>query len=607
MLRYGWTRTLGICKNITGALLPVTASSFLCTRATTNNREPQLTDSYIALLKSANDAREVLEFLPTITRSKQDRHAYTLPALKTLFEMLKNGKSTLRPAQIIQHPRFADLCQAVRQESRSFQMNDITECLKILTYFGVHTNSEIMTVLLQLIRHQINDVTLDHIVFLSFILKKHDRTPLVEALQIALPMLLQVQIGYKLDHENVEQLVSLLEFVSLHRVNDRTVMNIVSALTLHGTKLSPEQAIVTLKALATFPTFLPQYEKLLQNVFTVLGRDLGRLSFKMIDYVLKKVMDKNLDQLPMFYHEQFLTQCAQYVIDNDVGLLKALYILKKLNKISFLHVPLLDYVARHEGNVSLVPQSGIITIVAGFSNANYAPSNWATLRQEIARNSTITNSAMPWIRYNLELLSLDIFNEELLAHWLEPKTLETSMSRNVVVDYLQLAELAQTLRLLYGNKYHGHYPPQHFIDKSLTLMLQSNEQPLLQPLAVAFGGEEFVSTHVVTEHGHVLDYVLTFDANGNAIPRPSKPFDGSEPQRLEYLKQSGCRCVAVLYLPRSCYAINVNRLRGRFVMYVKTIEAVGIPTVTISPQIWNNLPESERIPFLQREVQQKLK
>ena len=151
--------------------------------------------SYFGLLKSATDAKEVLEFLPTISRTKQDRHVYTLPALKTLFELQKNGKSTLRSDQILKHPRFAELCQNVRFESRTFLMNDITECLKILTYLGVHTNSEIITVLLQLIRHQINDVTLDHIVFLSFILKKLDRTPLVEALQIALPMLLQIQIG----------------------------------------------------------------------------------------------------------------------------------------------------------------------------------------------------------------------------------------------------------------------------------------------------------------------------------------------------------------------------------------------------------------------------
>ncbi|XP_049279451.1 uncharacterized protein LOC125761907 [Anopheles funestus] len=580
-------------------------SRFYCVTA---GKELQPADgsSYFGLLKSATDAKEVLEFLPTISRTKQDRHVYTLPALKTLFELQKHGKSTLRSDQILKHPRFAELCQNVRFESRTFVMNDLTEVLKILTFLGVHTNSEIITVLLQLIRHQINDVTLDHIVFLSFILKKLDRTPLVEALQIALPMLLQIQIGYKLDHENVQQLVELLEFVSQHKVNDRTVMNIVSALTLHGTSLSPEQAINALKALSSFHAFLPQYEKLLQNVFAVLERDLDEVPFKMIDFVLKKVMDKNLDYFPMFYYEPFLKRCAQYAVDHDIGLMNALYMLKKFNKISFLHIPLLDYIAAHADKLSIVPTSGIITIVAGFSNANYRPDNWEMIKTEIARNSTITTGSIPWIRYNLELLSLDIFNLQLLSHWLDPQALDANMARNVLVDYLQLTELGQTLSLLYSHQYQCPFPAKQYVEKSVMLMLQNNDHPLLKPLEFAFGGEEYVSTQVTTEQGHVLDHVIAFDADGN----PSKkcvPSEEGSTIRLEDIRHPGHKLVAVLYLPKSCYAINVNRLRGRFALHLKTIKALGIAPVAISPVIWSNLPESERIPFLQREVREAVR
>uniref|UniRef100_A0A182QAP2 RAP domain-containing protein n=1 Tax=Anopheles farauti TaxID=69004 RepID=A0A182QAP2_9DIPT len=458
--------------------------------------QPAENSSYFGLLKSATDAKEVLEFLPSISRTKQDRHLYTLPALKTLFELQKSGKSTLRSDQIVRHPRFAELCE-------------------------------------------------------------------------------NIQIGYKLDHDNVQQLVELLEFVSQHKVNDRTVMNI--------------------------------YGKLLQNVFAALERDLDHLPFKMLDYVLKKVLDKNLEHYPMFYHEPFLKRCAQYAVDNDIGLLNALYMLKKMNKISFLHIPLLDYIASHGSKLSLIPTSGIITIVAGFSNANYIPSNWDTVKEEILRNSSIKNPSIPWIRYNLELLSLDIFNAKLLTHWLDPQLLEASMSRNVLMDYLQLTELGQTLRLLYSERYQGPYPAKHYQEKSVTLMLQNNDHPLLKPLEYAFGGEEYINTQVVTDYGHVLDHVIVFDADGKAVKaRVAAPETGSA-VRLEDIRQLGSKSVAVLYLPKSCYAINVNRLRGRFVLHIKTIQALGVPTVTISPLIWSNLPENERIPFLQREITQALR
>lgn len=65
--------------------------------------------------------------------------------------------------------------------------------------------------------------------------------------------------------------------------------------------------------------------------------------------------------------------------------------------------------------------------------------------------------------------------------------------------------------------------------------------------------------------------------------------------------------MAILCLSRSYYALNVNRLRGRFAMYVRTIEALGVRVVPVSYQFWSNLPEHERIPYLEREVRIKLK
>lgn len=69
-----------------------------------------------------------------------------------------------------------------------------------------------------------------------------DSNPLVDALHLALPILLQIQIGTKMDNENKSQLTDLLIFVSRFRVSDQCTMNIVNALTMHGHDLSFEQA-----------------------------------------------------------------------------------------------------------------------------------------------------------------------------------------------------------------------------------------------------------------------------------------------------------------------------------------------------------------------------
>ncbi|XP_058454812.1 uncharacterized protein LOC131432508 [Malaya genurostris] len=561
------------------------------------------TDSYLHILKNATDAKEVLEFMPALNKRDINRQAVTLAALKSLFELHKQGKTSIQRNEILNHSRFSELCKALKHESRSFMINDVTESLKILTYFGVHSNSEIMTVLLNLLRYQINDVTLDHIVFLDFILKKMERSPLIEALQLALPMLLQIQISYKMDHENIQQLVDLLGFITQHNVSNRCITNVLSALTLHGANLSSQQAADILISMTECINFEPVHLKLLDNVFEVLTKGLNQLSFKTVDFILKKMVEKNVDRYPMLYNDAFLKCCSQFPVDNDLGLMNALYLQKKLNKIAYLHVPLLEYIASHAHSLSIVPKAGIITIVAAFSNANYKPSNWNTIKSEIQQHSTISNASIPWIRYNLELLSLDIFNKQLIRQYLEPFILEKNMARNSVVDYLQLLELSQALQLLHP-EYDGPLPDARYLEKATALLHEDIELPLLKPLEVIFGGEGSVLSQVTTGYGHVLHHVVVFDQNGIAIKHAD--YTEEKRARIEDLFGGGKQPVVVLCVPKSFYAININRLRGRFAMNIRTIETLGVPVVPISYQLWYNLPEAERIPFLEREIRTKL-
>ncbi|XP_058823220.1 uncharacterized protein LOC131684395 [Topomyia yanbarensis] len=591
-------RYVGIVSNQTSAH-PVTSKEL----QPLGTSHPQ-TESYLNILKNASDAKEVLEFMPALNKRDINRQTVTLPALKTLFELHKQGKSSIECKDVLNHSRFAELCKALKYESRSFIINDITESLKILTYFGVHSSSEIMSVLLNLLRYQINDVTLEHIVFLDFIFKKMARSPLIEALQLALPMLLEIQISYKMDHENVQQLVDLMGFIAQHKVSNRCITNVISALTIHGTKLSSQQASDILIAMTKLENIEAIHAKLLDNVFEVLTRGINEISFKTIDFIVKKLVEKNLDKNPMFYNEAFLKRCSQFIVENDLGLMNALFFQKKLNKISYLHVPLLDYIALNAHSLSSIPKSGIITIVAAFSTANYKPPNWDAIKLEIQRHSTISNNSIPWIRYNLELLSLDIFNEQLLKHYLEPSTLEKSMTRNSIVDHLQLLELAQAVQLLYP-EYSGPLPDIKYLDKALELHFENVKLPLQKPLEFAFGGEGSVLSHVISAYGQVLDHVIVFDRNGGVIKHPDLA-EGKR-VRIEELLGEGNRPLVVLCLPKSFYALNINRLRGRFAMYIRTVEALGVSVVPVSYQMWLNLPEAERIPFLEREIRTKLK
>jgi len=74
---------------------------------------------------------------------------------------------------------------------------DIIECLKVFIHFKVVTNSLLMQSLLQMIRINVNDISLENIIFIVFLLKKMNSIPLRNASLIALPLVITHKIGFR--------------------------------------------------------------------------------------------------------------------------------------------------------------------------------------------------------------------------------------------------------------------------------------------------------------------------------------------------------------------------------------------------------------------------
>lgn len=255
---------------------------------------------------------------------------------KCNLSLIKNiffYSTSIQHQHIVKNPDFESLCRNLKFVSRTMQLNDIIDALKILIYIGVPTDSVICVHLLHTIKHQINDVSLGHIIFLNYLLKKMESTPLVEAFKIALPMLLQIQIGTKMDHENVAQLVELLTFVAHNRVSDQCVMNIVSALTMHGDNLSSSEARSIIWSLAELKTITSNHEKLVRNCFLVLENSIDELQFKDVAVILDKIIEKYSSQCMAFYSETFYQRCVDFCLHHNVNLMDAIYVQRKLNKI----------------------------------------------------------------------------------------------------------------------------------------------------------------------------------------------------------------------------------------------------------------------------------
>lgn len=235
-------------------------------------------------------------------------------------------------SDIMRHPELEKICRALKSSARHLEINDVIEALKILFYVGVPPNSEIATSMLNVIRYNINDITLNHIAFLDFLLRKCERTPLIEALLIALPILFEIQLSSKLDHENIPQLVDLLLFISRNKINDKCTMAVVSALTLHGLNYNGEVARSILWSLYDLKHFKSAYAKLLANASLAFQAGMEDLSLETIEMMLEKICTKVVQRREIFYNESLINAIVKEIIRRDTPFTESIFIIKKLNR-----------------------------------------------------------------------------------------------------------------------------------------------------------------------------------------------------------------------------------------------------------------------------------
>lgn len=556
-------------------------------------------------IRSTGDSHELLDMMSQAKRKDVEPRQLS-QAFSRLFSLQRNGYNSVHPSQLIRHSGFENMCNILKYKAQRMEVNDLFECLKVLTFFGVQSDSLTTQRVLDLIRDQINDLSLNHLVFLSFLINKMHKTPLTEALKIAIPIVFNLNISLKLDHNNTTELCELMHFISISpiKLSVKSMTSIITALTLHGNNLTPEEARSIVWSIASMRRFDKSLERLFENCLRIVNENIMDMTFSEVETTLAKLVEKFQEGEYIFCNEDFFNKAAKYVIEKDVGYLNASYILKKFNKLSFVNYDLLKYmndqIVNNHSNLSSCRSSGLLTFSCGFSNAKYKSDSWDIIKSVLHENPLLHSGKdeLPWIRFALELLSLDFHSNILFEKVFDSKFLDNFLKRSDnKLDMVQLLTLWQAVKLLIPD-YDGPLPEQRFIDDAMIVnFARPVNEGFHQTLADIFGGRQFIQTNVASSYGHCLDFVISFDNHGNPITMPCriKAFDD--------LPKSQVTSVAIFLHGRTCFPLNYpGRMRGIFDLRRRTIEQLDIKTVSISAPIWNNLPESEVLSFLEREI-----
>lgn len=215
-------------------------------------------------------------------------------------------------------------------------MNDTIEALKVVCFVGVSSESTIVQVLLQLIRYNINGLSVPQIIFLDFLLKQFDSSPLIDALKIALPLVFEIQLPTKMDRDDIAHIAEYLHYVSKTQVSEKCVESIVLAALKCRNKMDTRTASSIAWSLCDLKHDC-LYEPLLKEALHVITANMHQLTFNEIETTLTKLINKRSPKSSFYYDELFMDVLCEHVIRNKFGLKQVIHVLRKFNKIvSFL-------------------------------------------------------------------------------------------------------------------------------------------------------------------------------------------------------------------------------------------------------------------------------
>lgn len=210
------------------------------------------------------------------------------------------------------------------------EQNEVIEALKVLSFLKVPSNSTIMQILLQLIRHNVNDLNIPQIIFVDFILHQFKSSPLVEALKIALPIIFEAQLNTKMDREDLNHIAEYLHYASKRPVSEKCIEMIVASAIRCKSEMDVKTANSFIWSICDMKPDV-FFEPILLKSFDVLRENIEGLSYSEMETTISKLIKNYSNRFPFYYNEAFFDACGNYVIENNLSFTRAMHVVKKFN------------------------------------------------------------------------------------------------------------------------------------------------------------------------------------------------------------------------------------------------------------------------------------
>ncbi|XP_012139165.1 uncharacterized protein LOC100875267 isoform X2 [Megachile rotundata] len=514
---------------------------------------------------------------------------------------------TLSKQKIRNSEEFVHMCQLIPSGIRSLPINDLVAVLHTLLLLNVSVHSSLVQSLLQLVRVQVNDLSVGQIMLLYNVLKEYSSTtenkvPLTESICIALPKVFQQRAQFELNDQSYNLIQALKFSCIIH--DTETKLYIINILCRHDIK--PKDMKDVFRALCTLRKWNPVSSRLLFKVKNKIRTNCQYLEFMEIQSLLSLVSNKVVKGNIEFYSEEMVDALCNAVLNNNTTFMECTLILKYLNKMRHGNVDLLDYLSsillKNRSVLDQCTTSSIDHFMKSLIIANYKPPNWEsiqTLLLDFVKSYDYPLSDAASVAFRL--LSLDCYCPELIekvfviyeTHYLKVTNKYTM---------LNVLKLYWCIRLLYP-EYTGPMINETILDKTYTYNMRNRDPSFLESLERAVGDAKYIKSDLKTKSGELIDHVIVIQPNG-------LPLDIRNYKDIKCVDElavpSECSKILLFLFPRMAYCINKGNILSTVLLPLKAIETMkGYYVILINPYLWETLSYGEKISYLQRAIQSK--
>ncbi|KAJ8678872.1 hypothetical protein QAD02_014659 [Eretmocerus hayati] len=533
--------------------------------------------------------------------------------IQALSLMQKYYKENQVPISIIHNSDdFVQLCKILQSHLLKLDTYQATEALKILNQLRVSGSTRIIQSLLQIIRCSLNELVLEQVYFLTFLLDRMEENPLTKAILCALPQVFMAQVKVQLDKDDLRELSSALIYASKHIEDKDTIEFILDATDGNYDSLDLDSALKIFWALGDIKSSSVAYTSLLDKCQLFLMEESkpgSSLDGPKIFRTLMVMADKVFEGQSHFYNSVVVHNLTNRFLECNYRLDQGLLVLNKLIKIKHVCLPLIDHLLWEVHNnhqfLSVCNPFAISSLVRGLAMANYKPQCWEETKELILKNYTRIVDMMNLFYLAVDLAALGCFDHDLLKLVFSEFHNPYLLARDSMYTLKRLYQCVRTLHPAYD----GPWPSQLMIFSFMEMEHHSevNNKFLLSCFEKIFGCSSLIKCNVKTELGHHIDFLVVLQDGIPVVVESKHPNVESSSSNVEDLDiPYDFERLAIILLPESAYPRNVKILDAVHAMYLRSLEAMDYIVVPVPMPVWMASPEWERLPFLRQLINEQL-